>query len=90
MSSPRSVDIRVMSLTSSILASNRDEYLDRPTLPAGWHSFAPLEAAGGLADDAATDGAATKDPWVLSGRDMGSPAGGTWLGMTKDLRIAVL
>ncbi|WVQ71268.1 hypothetical protein IAR50_000794 [Cryptococcus sp. DSM 104548] len=32
-----------------ILAFNRDEFLDRPTLPAGWHNFAPSSAPGGSA-----------------------------------------
>jgi uncharacterized protein with NRDE domain len=76
--------------TISILATNRDEYLDRPTLPASWHTFEPLQLAGNVQVDSATNDSATRDPWVLSGRDMGSPAGGTWLGMTKDLRVAVL
>ena len=69
----------------SILASNRDEYLDRPTLPARWHRFAPLSSSPDAQDEPPRP-----DDWVLSGRDHGSPNGGTWLGVTRDLRVAVL
>jgi uncharacterized protein with NRDE domain len=31
-----------------------------------------------------------QDPWVLCGQDMGSPTRGTWLGMTRDGRVAVM
>lgn len=81
-------------LTSSILASNRDEFLDRPTLPADWHTFAPLtldsspSAQPKPANTADTE--PDREPWVISGRDMGNPVGGTWLGLTRDLRLAVL
>lgn len=33
---------------------------------------------------------AEEEPWVLCGRDLGNPAAGTWLGMTRDLRIGIL
>jgi len=78
-------------LTRRILASNRDEYLDRPTAPANWHTFAPL-SSGPLASSVSARTASDhpEHPWVISGRDKGSPVGGTWLGMTRDLRLAVL
>jgi len=63
-----------------ILASNRDEYLDRPATPAGWHDFGDTPSRGYMSDEA----------WVLSGRDTSSSVGGTWLGMTSDLRIGVM
>jgi uncharacterized protein with NRDE domain len=62
-----------------VLASNRDEYLDRPATPAKWHDF------GNTSSDENND-----DAWVLSGRDSSSSTGGTWLGMTSDLRIGVM
>ncbi|KAJ7133546.1 NRDE protein-domain-containing protein [Mycena epipterygia] len=64
-----------------ILCANRDEFLARPTLPAGFHSF------GALSDDAHS-----LDPTsgrVLSGRD--ALAGGTWLGLAPASgRVALL
>jgi hypothetical protein len=73
-----------LSLTTSsdirILASNRDEYLDRPATPAEWHDFGTTLSRGEESDEA----------WVLSGRDTSSEVGGTWLGMTSDLRIGVM
>lgn len=52
-----------------LIAANRDEFLDRPTLPlARWQTDSGQE--------------------VLSGRDL--RAGGTWMGMTPDGRIAFL
>jgi hypothetical protein len=64
---------------SRVLASNRDEYLDRPATPAKWHDF------GNTSSDESSG-----DAWVLSGRDSSSSTGGTWLGMTSDLRIGVM
>lgn len=63
-----------------ILCTNRDEYLSRPTTEAQFHSFgheAPSTAAA--------DG---EEAQVLSGRD--SVAGGTWLGMNRSGRVALL
>lgn len=52
-----------------VIASNRDEFLDRPTLPLGrWQTGCGQE--------------------IISGRDM--RAGGTWLGITPDGRVAFL
>lgn len=58
-----------------MLAANRDEFLDRPASDAAWHNF---------------DADGTDDNWVLCGRDLGSPDKGTWMGITKDLRIGTL
>ncbi|CDO69875.1 hypothetical protein BN946_scf184884.g34 [Trametes cinnabarina] len=59
-----------------ILCSNRDEFLARPTAPAHWHSFGPISAVD---DEQGT---------VLSGRDL--LAGGTWAGINRAGRIALL
>lgn len=57
------------------MAANRDEFYDRPAAPAEWHNF---------------DSPDNDDKWVLCGRDLGSPEKGTWLGMTRDLRVGIL
>ncbi|EJF63273.1 hypothetical protein DICSQDRAFT_55616 [Dichomitus squalens LYAD-421 SS1] len=59
-----------------ILCSNRDEYLHRPTAPAHWHSFGPINADN------------TGEGSVLSGRDL--LAGGTWAGISRGGRVALL
>ena len=73
----------------SIIVSNREEYLDRPTSKAAWHSFGPVSASASTSYDNSngTEPGNEKD-WVLSGRDLSS--GGTWLGITRDLRVAVM
>jgi hypothetical protein len=76
----RPVHYSLYILSPSILAANRDEYLDRPATPAGWHDFGDTPSRGDMSDDA----------WVLSGRDTSSSIGGTWLGMTSDLRIGAM
>ncbi|KAF2843175.1 DUF833-domain-containing protein [Patellaria atrata CBS 101060] len=53
-----------------ILLSNRDEFLGRPTAPAGWWQ--------------------TPNEHVLGGRDLRRPEQGTWLGINRDGRFAVL
>ncbi|KAK0243841.1 NRDE protein-domain-containing protein [Armillaria nabsnona] len=53
-----------------ILCTNRDEFLDRPTLDAHFHSFGRKEGD------------------VLSGIDV--LGGGTWFGMTRAGRVALL
>jgi hypothetical protein len=63
-----------------ILAANRDEYLDRSATPAGWHDFGNTPSREEMSDEA----------WILSGRDTSSSIGGTWLGMTSDLRIGAM
>jgi hypothetical protein len=67
---------------TSILVSNRDEFLHRPTSPAAWRrslahpsAAAPALAVGGEGD-------------VLCGLD--AVGGGTWLGLAKDGRLGVL
>jgi len=57
----------------SILCTNRDEFLSRPTIGAHFHSFGV--------------GAETEAS-VLSGRDL--QAGGTWLGINRFGRLALL
>jgi len=59
-----------------ILCSNRDEYLSRPTANAHFHTFEPI----GRAEDL--------DGKVLSGRDL--LAGGTWAGLNRSGRVAIL
>jgi uncharacterized protein with NRDE domain len=54
----------------NILLSNRDEFLDRPTLCASWWP--------------------SPDDTVFAGRDLARPSHGTWLGITRQGRIAVL
>ena len=53
-----------------VLASNRDEFFDRPTAPLGWWQ----PETGG--------------PAILGGRDL--RAGGTWLGLTSQGRLALV
>ncbi|WWC60626.1 uncharacterized protein I303_103200 [Kwoniella dejecticola CBS 10117] len=67
-----------------ILASNRDEFLARPTEPAQWHDFASSPDLSQGSD------VSKPETWVLSGIDKGSANGGTWLGITKDLRVGIL
>jgi uncharacterized protein with NRDE domain len=57
-----------------VLASNRDEFFNRPAAPLAW--WQPEGAA------ASASGA------VLSGRDLS--AGGTWLGLTRAGRLALV
>ncbi|KAF5311712.1 hypothetical protein D9611_009472 [Ephemerocybe angulata] len=66
---------RELNEISRILGNNRDEFLDRPTQNAHWHSFDQS-----LHDD---DGGN-----ILSGRD--EQAGGSWFGVNKAGRVALL
>ncbi len=50
-----------------ILAANRDEFLDRPTVPAAFWD---------------------EHPGLLAGKD--AKAGGTWMGITRNLRFAAI
>ena len=63
-----------------ILAANRDEFLHRATVHAHWHAFEPISATSPASE--------VFQPKVLAGRDV--VAGGTWLGMNRSGRIAVL
>ncbi|ADV21400.1 hypothetical protein I305_00567 [Cryptococcus gattii E566] len=81
-----------------ILAFNRDEFLDRPTLPAHWHNFdsspnltptlhKPNTFTDSCPREKKGNGEAAR---VLSGLDRGKAEGGTWLGISKDLKVALL
>ena len=61
--------------TCRILCTNRDEFLDRPTEDAHFHAFGEALAPGTL-------------PPVLAGRDL--QAGGSWFGMNRAGRVALL
>ncbi|PYH96094.1 DUF833-domain-containing protein [Aspergillus ellipticus CBS 707.79] len=55
---------------SLIIIDNRDEYLRRPTSPAGWW---PHPASN-----------------IIGGRDLARAPHGTWMGVTKEGKVAVL
>lgn len=59
-----------LDLVCSIVASNRDEFLARPTLTAKWHAWDPEQATETITDRNR----------VLSGLDL--TAGGTWFGVS--------
>jgi len=54
---------------------DRDEFLNRRSLPAHWHSFEPIDHGG------IHTGEDEEEQEILSGRD--AVAGGTWLGIHK-------
>ncbi|THU92449.1 hypothetical protein K435DRAFT_672087 [Dendrothele bispora CBS 962.96] len=58
-----------------ILCSNRDEFLNRPTINARFHSFCNYQPKDSLNN-------------ILSGID--KVGGGTWLGMTRSGKVALL
>ncbi|EGN93983.1 hypothetical protein SERLA73DRAFT_126376 [Serpula lacrymans var. lacrymans S7.3] len=62
---------------SLILCTNRDEYLSRPTKEAHFHSFGHTSSSISRGEGA-----------ILSGIDV--LAGGTWLGLSRTGKIAVL
>lgn len=64
-----------------ILCANRDEYLDRPALPAAWHNFPAGRTKATTSPELAPGN-------VLSGIDV--QAGGTWMGINRAGRIAFL
>lgn len=65
-----------------VLASNRDEFFDRPAAPLAW-----WQPEGGVAGTTAGTTASTTSE-VLSGRDLS--AGGTWLGLTRTGLLALV
>ncbi|KAF8272807.1 NRDE protein-domain-containing protein [Lactarius quietus] len=70
-----------------VLCANRDEFLDRPTLPAHFHSFEALSQPVSVSNAAVQPDKGTSS--VLSGRDM--LAGGAWLGIHRPTgRVALL
>lgn len=74
-----------------ILCANRDEYLDRPTLPAAWHDFSSRRGARvptATASVELTPRRTENSAIVLSGIDV--QAGGTWIGINSAGRIALL
>nr|ODO02646.1 hypothetical protein L204_01385 [Cryptococcus depauperatus CBS 7855] len=86
-----------------ILAFNRDELLDRPTLSAHWHDFVGFSSSPNtpLTDDGRPYPVKNEkvkpleivgegQGRVLSGRDWSSTVGGTWLGITKDLKVGMI
>lgn len=73
--SHRSLRTVVFIFAISILCSNRDEYLSRPTQPACFHDFGAQLKTG-------------QQPNILSGIDV--KAGGTWLGVSRAGKLALL
>jgi len=67
---------------TSILCNNRDEWMTRPTEPVHWHSFNHHEATVSSSQAASSEGD------VLSGIDI--IAGGTWFGINKSGKVALL
>lgn len=63
-----------------VIASNRDEFLSRPTLPAAWHDFSTSSSSSSSSCSTSHD--------ILSARD--STGGGTWLGVTRSGAFATL
>ncbi|MEY4747955.1 MAG: hypothetical protein RIQ60_169 [Pseudomonadota bacterium] len=61
-----------------ILAANRDEYFERPSAPLGWWTAEPDPTAG----------RAVAAVTLLAGRDL--RGGGTWLGLDRRGRLALL
>ncbi|KAJ1019709.1 hypothetical protein NDA13_005934 [Ustilago tritici] len=64
-----------------VIASNRDEFLSRPTLPAAWHSFSSPTTSS-------TSSSYEASHHILSARD--ATGGGTWLGITRNGAFATL
>jgi len=63
-----------------IIATNRDEFLARPTKDAHWHNFSQLDP----------EAAAEAAPSILSGIDAHPSGGGTWLGISRSGRFGSL
>ncbi|EPQ27847.1 uncharacterized protein PFL1_04591 [Pseudozyma flocculosa PF-1] len=69
-----------------VIASNRDEFLARGTVPAVWHRFGPIPDDETSPPSVATG--PTDERPILSARD--EQSGGTWLGITRDGSFATL
>lgn len=71
-----------------VLCANRDEVLDRPTLPASWHDFTVVGGSHNPSARSTGAPASTDTGSVLSGIDV--QAGGTWMGINRAGRIALM
>ncbi|PWY98011.1 hypothetical protein BCV70DRAFT_165509 [Testicularia cyperi] len=69
-----------------VVASNRDEFLARPTIPAGWHSFST--ASNHTGESGPSEQHDEPGGPILSARD--ASGGGTWLGITQNGSFATL
>lgn len=69
-----------------MLASNRDEYLTRPTRRA--HVWEPEDASPTAVESDAVERHEEAGDVILAGRDL--TGGGTWLGVTRSGRVSVL
>ncbi|GAA5992215.1 hypothetical protein JCM11641_001017 [Rhodosporidiobolus odoratus] len=70
---------------SLIVASNRDEFLARPTVEAGWHDWSPPSSSGSSESSSSGNPERTasrpmKQHRILYGLDL--IAGGTWFGIS--------
>ncbi|KAF8319611.1 hypothetical protein DL93DRAFT_2094571 [Clavulina sp. PMI_390] len=76
---------------SLVLCTNRDEFLDRPSQPAQWHSFPPKHESFNITAQTDTHCKPQSPPPmepVLSGFDI--QARGTWFGINQSGRVALI
>ncbi|SNX86967.1 uncharacterized protein MEPE_05676 [Melanopsichium pennsylvanicum] len=78
-----------------VIASNRDEFVSRPTLPACWHDFSSASKSCSSSNNSTSEswvssskGVKTDEYRILSARD--ATGGGTWLGVTRNGSFATL
>lgn len=64
-----------------VLFANRDEVLDRPTLPASWHDFVSARESRNHGSSSAGSWSSPDTGSVLSGIDV--LVGGTWMGINR-------